>query len=99
MTMLHIALQEGFYNDLVHLRVNGVQVYAKESVRTRFQIGYADACEVDVSPGAVRLEVLLPQKNMSRTLPLEISAPTYVGVSLEGDAIACRVSDQPFGYL
>jgi sulfur carrier protein ThiS len=99
MTLLHIALQEGFWGDTVIVRVNGEQVFREKDVKTRLQIGLADSVELDVAEGPTQVEVLLPSKNLSDSVQLDVSAPTYVGVSIVDGKITFRISDMPFGYL
>jgi hypothetical protein len=99
MVLLHIALQEGFWGDTVIVRVNGEQVFREKDVKTRLQIGLADSVELDVAEGPTQVEVLLPSKNLSDSVQLDVSAPTYVGVSIVDGKITFRISDMPFGYL
>jgi hypothetical protein len=99
MPLLHIAFQEGFTGEAVTVRINGNEAYRKEQMKTRFQLGYADSFEVNVEEGSVRVEVLLPAQSLSETFEVQVSAPTYVAVSLDQDKIVHRVSAQPFGYV
>ena len=99
MALLHIALQEGFFGDTVVVRVNGEEVFRKKDVKTRLQIGFADSVELNVAEGPTQVEVLLPAKNLSESVQLDVSAPTYVGVSVVDGKIIFRISDVPFGYL
>ena len=99
MALLHVAFQEGFADDAVVVQVNGEEVLHKESVKTRLQIGYADYFEVTVEEGSVNIEVLLPLKNISETIVLQVSTAVYVGVSIHHGRIGYQISDEPFGYL
>jgi hypothetical protein len=99
MPLLHIAFQEGFTGEAVEVRINGNEAYRKEEMKTRFQLGLAGSFEVNVEEGSVRVEVLLPAQNLSETFEVQVSEPTYVGVSLEQNQIVHRVSTQPFGYV
>ncbi len=99
MALLHVAFQEGFRNDAVVVRVNGEEVFHKQSVKTRLQIGYADSLELTVEEGRVDIEVLLPFKNLSETILLQVSTAVYVGVSIHDSRIDYRISTAPFGYL
>ncbi len=60
MPVLHINLQEGFANDTVVVRVNGQEVFNRTSVKTRLQIGLANAFEVDVPEGSADIQIALP---------------------------------------
>lgn len=99
MVPLHIALQEGFTGEPVIVRINGKEAYRKEQVKTKFQIGYADSFEVNVEEGPVKVEVLLPTKDLSETFEAQVSSPVYIGVSIDQGRIVHRISPQPFGYL
>lgn len=99
MPLLHVAMQEGFSNDTVEIRVNGAEVFRKSGVSTRTQIGFADSVETEVDADAVDLTVALPQKALSKSLTFPLSEPTYVGVSVGAQGIAFDVSMEPFGYV
>ena len=100
MSLLHIAFQEGFFDETVVVRVDGREVFRKDGVKTRLQTGYADSFEIDVQEGSVNVEVALPSKNVSESMTLQVSNPVYLGVSLIPDGrVHSRVSSEPFGYL
>ena len=100
MALLHIALQEGFVEDTVAIRVDGREVYQETNVRTRFQIGYADSIDLNVEGCTVNIEVAVPSRSLSESFVLMVSAPIYVGVSITPeDTIEYRLSQEPFGYL
>lgn len=100
MSLLHIALQDGFADDEVIVKVNGEEVFNKSRVRTRFQIGLADSFEINVKEGAVNVEVKLPLKNLSKSITLKVSGSTYLGVSIttEGE-INFHISNERFRYM
>ncbi len=102
MPLLHVAFQEGFMDDIVVVRVNGKEVCRKPNVKTRLQIGYADSCEVDVRENMVNLEVVLPLRSLTKSIPVvfDRSAPVYLGLSITPEGrISERISREPFGYL
>lgn len=99
MPLLHVALQEGFSDDTVEVRVNGAQVFRKSGVSTRTQIGFADSVETEVDADAVDLTISLPNKSLSKSLVFPLSEPIYVGVSVEAQGITFNVSMEPFGYV
>lgn len=99
MPILHIAFQEGFTGEAVAVRINGDEAYRKDQMKTKFQIGYADSFEVNVEEGSVNVEVLLPAQGLSEIFAVQVSQPTFVGVSLDEDKIVHHVSAQPFGYV
>lgn len=99
MPLLHVAFQEGFDGDTVVVRVNGKEIFRKDNVKTRLQIGYADSFENNFNKGPATVDIVLPSKSLSETVQLQLAAPTYIGVSIQQDKINCRISDQPFGYV
>jgi hypothetical protein len=99
MALLHVAFQEGFAGDTAVVRVNGVEVSRKAALATRNQIGYADSLETQVAPGAVRLEVAVPNRGTSASQFVSVLDRTYVGVSLDpGGQPTLHVSTEPFRY-
>jgi hypothetical protein len=98
--LLHIALQDGFFNDEVIIRVNGAEVFHQSQVKTRFQIGLAASVETNVPEGVVNVAAILPQKNLDRSTVLEIATPTYLAISIDPDGnISFHVSTEQFRYL
>lgn len=99
MTHLHIALQDGFSNDHLIIRVNGSVVF-DGSVTTRYQIGLADTVETEVdSAGATVVELLLPDRRLSKTVSIVMDRARYLAVSIVGLEIRCELSTTPFRYL
>jgi hypothetical protein len=98
MPLLHIALQEGFAGQPVAITVDGREIYRKDQVRTRTQIGLADSVETTHAPGPATIEVRAG--NASTTITPTLSADLYVGVSLDRDGrLVHRSSPQRFGYM
>lgn len=98
MGTLHVALQDGFSGDDVAVRVDGDEVLRKR-VQTRWQIGLAEAFDVDVDPGRCRIEIDVPTRSASTALDVDVADETWVGVSLNADGgVETRVSAEPFGY-
>ena len=96
---LHVALQEGFEDEAVVIRVNGKEVFNKQGVRTKLQIGRADAIDVDVEDGPATVEILLPTKTLTKTVQTRVPQEPFLGVSLVAGEITHRVSSTPFGYV
>jgi hypothetical protein len=90
MALLHIALQEGFMGDDVVVRVQGEEVFRKENVTTRPQIGYADSFEVEAEGEELKVKVLLPLKKLSETVMLQVPPTEYLEVSINEDRIDYR---------
>jgi hypothetical protein len=100
MSLLHISLQDGFLNDEVIIQVNEEEKFHKSQVKTRFQVGLATSFETDVPDGSVNVKVTLPEKNLTQSTVLEISAPTYLGISITADGqIDFQMSNEQFRYL
>ena len=99
MAQLHIALQEGFEDETVVIRVAGREVFRKDNVRTKLQIGFADSFEMDVEEGSMSIEINLPAKGLSKSTELQVSPMVYLGASLIAGTIEYRISREPFGYL
>jgi hypothetical protein len=99
MAKLHIALQEGFDHEAVVIRVNRKDVFNKQDVRTRLQIGLADSFDVEVEDGPATVEILLPKKNLTKEIKTQVPQEPYLGVSLVAGKIEHRASGTPFGYV
>jgi len=97
--VLTIALQDGFTDDLVVVRVNGREVCRKEGVKTKLMLGYADSFEVHVPEGPVNVEVTLPLRDLTETIVLQASKAVYLGFYIRNERIGHRMSYEPFGYL
>ena len=82
MPLLHIALQEGFENDSVAMRINGAEIFNKPQVPRRRQIGFADSFETHIGGGAIKVTLDLPHRAISASRVLQVNAPTYVGSSV-----------------
>lgn len=97
---MKIDLQDGFYNDTVVIMANGKEVFKRENVNTRFQIGYALSAEAEIPEDSSRIRIDVPSKNVSHTMRTQIPVPQFLGVSLtpEGE-LDCRFSDEPFNYV
>lgn len=99
MTPLAIDLQDGFTDDLVVIQVDDQEIFRKEGVQTSLLLGYADLVEIEVPEGTVNVEIILPSRNLSETLELQVSKATYLGISIQDGNIQYRVADKPFGYM
>ena len=97
--LLHIALQEGFAKDTVLIQCDGREIYRKAGVSTRTQIGYADSVELDMQANSLKITIELPQRRLTKTIDIAMSAPTYLGISVTAGQITHRISGEPFGYL
>jgi hypothetical protein len=64
------------------------------------QIGYADALDLDLPAGGVRVEVSVPTRGLAEVTPVHLDEPVFLGVSIERDgALRFQFSQEPFGYV
>lgn len=68
-------------------------------VTTDLRISRADAVEVPLGDGPLRLSVSLPDRDISGSVVVQGKSAIYVGVSVTGDLVEFTVSDEPFGYM
>lgn len=99
MGLLHIALQEGFEDETVVIRVAGKEVFRKDNVRTKLQIGFADSLEVNVEESPITIEIEVAARNLTESIEVEAPNTVYLGLSLIGGEIRHRISSEPFGYV
>ena len=99
MPLLHIAFQEGFEGDTVVVRIAGREVFRKDNVKTSAQVRYATSFDTNSYEGPVSIDIVLPSKNLSETVQLQLMVATFVGVSIQEGKITYRISTQPFRYL
>ena len=101
MSLVHIAFKEGFQNDALVVRLNQAEVYRRADMKTRMQIGLAGSFELNAAPGPTELQVEVPTRKSSVTIPIEVPpvGDLYLAVSLSPDgAITYRSSEEPFRY-
>ncbi|MDN5216103.1 hypothetical protein QQ020_28785 [Fulvivirgaceae bacterium BMA12] len=95
----HIALQEGFNKDEVHIEHNDKSIYQKNTVTSDLRIGLADSLEVPQLAGQNTIKFILPKKRIEQSITFQYSSTVYLAVSLVGDELRVLVSDGAFGYL
>jgi uncharacterized protein YdeI (BOF family) len=101
MSTLHVDFQEGFLEDTVVVRVKDEE-YFKQDITTRLQTGYAGSLDIDVRESTVDVEVDLPSKGISKSIPVvfDESDTVFMGLSVTAQGeISERVSHEPFGYV
>jgi len=99
MVTLGIDLQDGFEDDTVVMQINGEEVFRKEHVTTNLLLGLAASFETEVEKGPVSVEISVETRDIVETIPLDVSADTYLGVSVVNDRIEQIISDEPFVYF
>ena len=99
MPVIRIALQEGFSNDDVAVKVAGREVLRESGVKTRMQVGLAKSLEVEVPVGSTEIAVDVPTRAASALIQVDVAANVYVGISITEDGrITHKVSKEPFRY-
>ena len=97
MPLLHVDLQEGFLGEAVVASVNGRELFRKDGVRTRTQIGLADSFELVLPPGPIA--ITLTARGETHDISASLSTDTYIGVSLTPEGrIVHKQSTHAFGY-
>lgn len=94
---LTIALQDGFEDDSVVVRVDGRVVIEETGVRTDQRIGLAYAVDVPLPDRAAVIDVHVPTRSLHASHELR-PVETSVGISLLDNEIAFHPSSTPFGY-
>jgi hypothetical protein len=80
------------------VRVNGQVSLHKEGVKTRQMLGLAASSEIEIPEGPVNVEIIVPTKNISKTISLQASESPHLGVSICNGEIEYIKSKKPFGY-
>jgi hypothetical protein len=99
MPILTIDLQEGFTRDHVVIEVDGHEVFNKQEIKSRMQIGLADSTQVEVGSGAHMLRVSLPAMRMSQETRIDTPKITHAGINRDGQMLQIKLSSNAFGYL
>ena len=98
MPRLHIALQNGFTGVPVTIVVDGGEVYRKDNVRTRTQIGLADSVELEHASGPAAIDVTAGEA--SGLVRVTVSGDLHVSISVTPEnTIVHKSSPTPFRYM
>jgi len=99
LSKLTIDLQDGFEDEAVLIKVNEAEVFQATGISTRYQIGLARSVELDAVEARSLIEIILPERALSKSVDLDTSSPVYLGVSLTPQReITHRISSGPFLY-
>lgn len=98
MTTIRIALQDGFEDEAVVIKLNGKEVFRQADVKTKRQIGKACSFEVESEPGQADIEITLPWRKLSDHIKLKVSDEIHLGISVVDGKIEHRISTEPFRY-
>jgi hypothetical protein len=99
MTAVHVYLIDGFQNDTVVARVDGLEVFAKKDVSTKRLISLADEFSFEVSNGPVQLDIQLPGRMLATNIDVDPQRSCYIAVSVEGNRLTHFASQKPLGFL
>ena len=99
MPQLHIAFHEGLTNDSAVVSIDGREVYRRNGLTTRLQIGLADSFVHELPRGTALVTVDVPSLSRSDSIRVELDADAYLAISIspEGE-IRHQLSSQPFRY-
>jgi hypothetical protein len=98
MSFLAIALEGGFDDDHVVVRVNGHLVLDEEHVSTRYQIGVARRFEVPITADDLRIEVRLPDRGLTGGTVVDGNRFPSLRVSVENGEMVFRPTRGPLHY-
>jgi hypothetical protein len=85
--LIHVALEDGFDDDTVVLRVDGAEAYREAGVTTRTQISRAADTELEVRDAGAVLEVDVPTRDVRETVELRPPLPPVVALSLRDGSV------------
>jgi hypothetical protein len=83
MALLTVIMKHGFEDDHVVVSVDGKVAFDREHVRLRRQIDRAAAFDCEVQPGAVEIEVQLPDRGLAAHRRVQVGDHTTVLASID----------------
>jgi hypothetical protein len=99
MNSLHIALQDGFHDDCVIIRVNGKELFNKSGVTTNRVISLADTFDCTVDTVTATIEVAVTTKKTGGALVVPVGEFPFVAVIVGKDAAVELIpSQESFRY-
>jgi hypothetical protein len=101
MPLLHIALQTGFSDDSVSIRVDNQEVFNRTGITDKNQSGPAATLELNLAPGLRQVKVSMPIRQTSAEISLELrDHPLYLGILLTPTGkITHQIAHEPFRYI
>ncbi len=98
MAKLTIDFQTGFSGEDVEIRVNGVPVATRSSLKTNRLTGLAGSVAAEVEPGNAEVEVSVPRLRLHQKMDVRVADAAYLGISIEGAELVLFQSGREFGY-
>lgn len=104
-SVLSLDFQDGFVNDSIILRINEKEVLKKNNISTDLRISLADnSFSTRIPNGQIKIDILVPSKNLKYSKTIEIETDTYIGASIVNSNtpnadLAIRIEKNPFSYL
>lgn len=83
MPTLHVALNDGFSDDAVTLRINGHEVYSKAGLRTDLRISRAAAVDLPLDAGLAELTV--EARGQTAAIAIDADRTPHVTIDLSPD--------------
>lgn len=98
MGVLAIALEAGFDDDHVIVRVDDRVVLDEEGVTTRYQIGLARMLEAPVTAGSVQVAVQVPERELAGETTVDVDETRSLRVWIENAEVVFHASGAPLFY-
>lgn len=95
--VLHIALQEGFFEARVVVAVDGTR-HEFHGLTTRMQIGLAETLDLEVSAGLHSVTVQLPDHRQRESIEVDVDGEHYLGVDVAADGTIAFSQPDEFRY-
>lgn len=98
MPELSIHLRESFKDDVVLIRVNGIQ-RRLEGVTTKLLLGYAEIVKVELAEGTNLVEIDLQSRGRTASAQIDGSQDTHLEAWYSGGVLTLRIPSEPPAYL
>lgn len=95
---LSIDLQEGFVDDTVIVRINNKEIFQKEHLTTNKLLGISASFKTEVVRGMSNIEIKILNRRIEKIISIDVSAPIFLGISVQKDKVDYVISAEPFGY-
>lgn len=99
MDVLELALQNGFDNFEVEVSVDGKVVLRRQGVKTRYQVGLAETCTLNIEAGTHDVLVNLVDHDVQACISIDPDNTPYLGLNYDEGQLVFTPSATPFHYL